>query len=45
MSEGEYINSLIDEYRTLLASSLLLRSVNREYDELDILKDLTVSAD
>jgi hypothetical protein len=44
MSESEYLNSLIDEYRALLASSLL-RDVNCEYDESEILKNLTVSAD
>ena len=44
MKEGEYVDSLIDEYETLLAQRSL-KNANGEYDESAILKELSVSAD
>jgi hypothetical protein len=44
MSEGEYVDSLIDDYETLLTQTLLKNS-RGEYNELEILKELVVSAD
>jgi len=44
MKEGEYVDSLIDEYETLLAQRSL-KNTNGEYDESAILKELSVSAD
>ena len=44
MSEGEYVDSLIDDYETLLTQTLLKNS-RGEYNESEILKELVVSAD
>jgi hypothetical protein len=44
MSEGEYVDSLIVDYETLLAQKLLKNS-RGEYNESEILKELVVSAD
>jgi hypothetical protein len=44
MSEGEYVDSLIDDYETLLTQTLLKNS-RGEYKESEILKELVVSAD
>jgi hypothetical protein len=44
MSEGEYVDSLIDDYETLLTHTLLKNS-RGEYNESEILKELVVSAD
>jgi hypothetical protein len=47
MREGEYVDSLIsliDEYETLLIERLR-ENTNSEYDETEILKELSVSAD
>jgi hypothetical protein len=44
MREGEYVDSLIDEYETLLGQRAL-KNINSEYDESEILKELSVSAD
>jgi hypothetical protein len=44
MSEGQYVDSLIDDYETLLTQTLLKNS-RGEYNESEILKELVVSAD
>ena len=44
MSEGEYVDSLIVDYETLLTQKLLKTS-RGEYKESEILKELVVSAD
>ena len=44
MSEGEHVDSLIDDYETLLTQTLLKNS-RGEYKESEILKELVVSAD
>lgn len=44
MREGEYVDSLIDEYETLLAQRSL-KNIDGEFDESEILKELSVSAD
>ena len=44
MSEGEYVDSLIVDYETLLIQKLLKNS-RGEYKESEILKELVVSAD
>ena len=44
MSEGEYVDSLIVDYETLLTQKLLKNS-RGEYNESEILKELVVSAD
>jgi hypothetical protein len=44
MSEGEYVDSLIDDYETLLTHTLLKNS-RGEYNESEILKELVVSGD
>ena len=44
MREGEYLDSLIDEYETRLAQSLV-RNKNGEYNVSEILKELAGSAD
>lgn len=44
MREGEYVDSLIDGYETLLVERLR-KNTNGEYDESEILKELSVSAD
>jgi hypothetical protein len=44
MSEGEYVDSLIVDYETLLTQKLL-KNTRGEYNESEILKELVVSAD
>jgi hypothetical protein len=44
MSEGEYVDSLIVDYETLLTQKLLKNSLG-EYNESEILEELVVSAD
>jgi hypothetical protein len=44
MSEGQYVDTLIDDYETLLTQTLLKNS-RGEYNESEILKELVVSAD
>ena len=44
MSEGEYVESLISEYQTLLGEKLLKNSQG-QYDDSGMLKELSVSAD
>lgn len=44
MSEGEYVDSLIVDYETLLTKKLLKNS-RGEYNESEILKELVASAD
>jgi hypothetical protein len=44
MKEGEYVDSLINEYESLLAQKSL-RNSRGEYNESEILKELVVSAD
>ena len=39
MREGEYVDSLISEYKTILAQRAL-KNANSEYDESEILKEL-----
>ncbi len=44
MKEGEYVDSLIGEYETVLAQRSP-KNTNSEYDESDILKELSASGD
>jgi hypothetical protein len=44
MSEGEYVDSLIDDYETLLTQKSLKNSPG-EYNESEILQELLVSAE
>ena len=44
MSEGEYVESLIREYQTLLGEKLLKNSQG-QYNDSGMLKELSVSAD
>ena len=44
MSEGEYVDSLIVDYETLLTQKLLKNSLG-EYNASEILEELVVSAD
>jgi hypothetical protein len=44
MSEGEYVDSLIVDYETLLTQKLLKNSLG-EYNASEILEELGVSAD
>ena len=44
MRDGEYVDSLIDEYETLLVERLQKNNYG-EYDESEILEELSVSAD
>jgi hypothetical protein len=44
MKESEYVDSLINEYESLLAQKSL-RNSRGEYNESEILKELVVSAD
>ena len=44
MREGEYVDSLIDEYETILAERLRKNTIDK-YDESEILNELSVSAD
>jgi hypothetical protein len=44
MREGDYVDSLIDEYKTLLAQ-ILQKNTNGKSDESEILRELSVSAD
>ncbi len=44
MSEGEYVESLITEYETLLAEKPI-KTLQGEYDDSGLLRELSVSAD
>jgi hypothetical protein len=44
MREGDYVDSLIDEYKILLAQ-ILQKNTNGKSDESEILRELLVSAD
>ena len=44
MREGEYVDSLIREYESLLTKKTL-KKTEGEYDESEVLKELSVSAD
>ena len=44
MSEGEYVESLISEYQTLLAETLI-KNPRGHYDDSGMFKELSVSAD
>ena len=44
MRECDYVDSLINEYETLLVKASL-KNTNGEYDESEVLKELSVSAD
>ena len=44
MREGEYVDSLIDEYETILAERLRKNTIDK-YDESEIFNELSVSAD
>ena len=44
MREGEYVDSLISEYQTILGNGEL-KDTEGGYDESGILKELSVSAD
>jgi hypothetical protein len=44
MREGEYVDSLISEYQAMLGNGEL-KDTEGGYDELGILKELSVSAD
>jgi hypothetical protein len=44
MREGEYVDSLINEYETILAERLRKNTIDK-YDESEILNELSVSAD
>ena len=44
MREGEYVDSLISEYQTILGNGEL-KDAEGGYDESGILKELSVSAD
>jgi len=44
MREGEYVDSLIDEYETILAQKWR-KNRNGEYDFAEIVKELSTAAD
>ena len=44
MREGEYVESLISEYQTLLGEKLI-KNPQGQYDDSGIIKELSVSAD